>query len=284
MTKRIKSYPQGLRYRLGYECYQFVILMPLHSFAYAGLLLFSKMAHRIHEYRFFHPDLKLGDLIQLESEEAKHLKTLRIQSQDDILITDAKGKLAVGRVLSPSVKDCRIEIVSVETPAPLRAFTLHIAIAPTKQPERIEFFLEKAIEIGIDQISFLDTQYAERQHLNSERLFKKAIAAVKQSLQVRMPTIHAPVSVAEFAMHALENQKFIAHMQAQKSLAHYVAALENPTQQSYCVLIGAEGGFSEKEVAAALACNFQLLSLGKTRLRTETAALAACMGLHALLG
>ena len=152
-------------------------------------------------------------------------------------------------------------------------FTIHIAISPTKNADRIEWFVEKAVEFGIDEITLLECDHTERQHINIDRLEKVAISAMKQSLKAKLPSIHSLTSFRNLTHDAKALEKYIAHVDS-----------ENPIQlknlvargSSYLVLIGPEGDFSREELTLAKSLGFKKISLGPSRLRTETAGLAAC--------
>lgn len=150
---------------------------------------------------------------------------------------------------------------------------MHIGMAPTKNMDRTEWFAEKATEIGIDELTFLNCRYSERKVIKTERIQKILVSAIKQSLKARLPRLNEMTDFAKFVSQPFEGQKFIAHCHAgEKPLLRDVLL---PGLDAV-VLIGPEGDFSEEEVALAEANGFLPISLGKSRLRTETAALVAC--------
>ena len=242
---------------------------------------------------FFYPDLELGQHITLPEEEAKHLKIFRAKEGDFIDIVNGKGLLAKGKIISPNVKNSLIEITQIFDTEPKRPFYIHIAVAATKNSERIEWFLEKAIEIGIDEISFIETSRSEYHHLKSDRLTKKSIAAIKQSLRATLPKINPPKEFKEFIKkyhsdrknqtkhgeETLEIQRFIAYTPTDTTAVLETYATKNAY---YLVLIGSEGGFTPEEVHQAQQSGFECISLGEYRLRTETAALYSCMALNSI--
>ncbi|GAB4347762.1 MAG: hypothetical protein OHK0038_27540 [Flammeovirgaceae bacterium] len=172
-----------------------------------------------------------------------------------------------------------IEVIEKKYHPKNRNHTIHIAIAPTKNLDRTEYFVEKATEIGIDEISFIYTKHSERKNLNLERIEKIGVSAIKQSLKFYLPLFNPMTSFEEFIGQKREGQLFVAH-ESTPSTRHLLnLALSNTT---YTVLIGAEGGFSEEEVQNAIHRGFTPVSLGESRLRTETAALAACFALNFL--
>jgi 16S rRNA (uracil1498-N3)-methyltransferase len=180
----------------------------------------------------------------------------------------------VAEVTKDHPKRCELRIVSRKTEVSPRNYHLHIAVAPTKNIERIEWFVEKAVEIGIDEISFLDCEHSERTVVKMERMEKVAVAAMKQSQQSRVPVIHAMKPFAEFIAESKSGIQLIAHCEE---------GAKNPVQKaiaggkSILVLIGPEGDFSAEEIKLAIERGFVPTSLGETRLRTETAALYTVM-------
>lgn len=212
----------------------------------------------------------------LTPEESHHaVKVLRLKAGAILQLTDGAGKLFTTEIAEAHFKKTRLYVNDVSTPLPPRPIHVHIVVAPTKSPERLEWFVEKAIEIGVEQISFVVCEHSEKKQLNLERVYRVAVSAMKQSLKLYMPVLNPLKTFADF-MHApfQQQQKFIAYLpeKAPPMLASRVKPL-----QSYCLLIGPEGDFSMKEVNWALANDFVPVSLGQSRLRTETAAL---VGVH----
>ena len=210
----------------------------------------------------------------LTEEESRHcVKVLRQKLSDLIFVTDGIGNLYQARITKADLKRCEFEIVdTTHTPKP--EFHIHIAISPTKNLERIEWFVEKAVEIGIQEISFITSQNSERKVLKQDRMFRKAISAMKQSQKVYQPTINTLTSFDNFLGLNLSNHNtYIAHVDFENQ--HFLMQVA-PPHAKYCVLIGPEGDFSENEIKLALDRGFHKVSLGNSRLRTETAGLAAC--------
>jgi 16S rRNA (uracil1498-N3)-methyltransferase len=221
---------------------------------------------------FYQPHIVDG-IHHLDVEESRHcIKVLRRKVGDAIFITDGKGFFYDAIIKTASEKECAFEI-SKTTPAANRPFFIHVAISPTKNNERIEWFVEKAVEIGIDQISLIECDHTERAFLKGERLRKVAVSAMKQSLKATLPQIDDVISFDKFIPTVREQQRFIAFVDAENPLHLHTAATQHNT---YCVLIGPEGDFSQQELAQSFAAGFQKVSLGQSRLRTETAGLAAC--------
>jgi len=170
------------------------------------------------------------------------------------------------------IDTCSFKIESTQQEAK-RSYNIHIAIAPTKNPDRTEWFVEKAIEIGVDEISFLLCDNSERAALKTDRLQKLAISAMKQSLRYTLTKINHMVLLKDFVISPHDSSKFIAYVD-QTNPDHLLR--QASPKASYVVLIGPEGDFSKKELELAMAHDYKRVSLGTNRLRTETAGLAAC--------
>lgn len=224
---------------------------------------------------FYAPDLDpCAQEYQLSEEESRHcIRVLRLRCGDTLHLTDGRGTLCVARITAIEPRSCTLRIEQRLLEFEKRPYTLHIAIAPTKNTDRLEWFVEKATEIGIDRITPLLTAHCERRTLKNDRLERVAIGAVKQSLKAYHPQIDPITPIDELLRLPFEGRKLIAHCEqdAQKqSLRTCVAAGE-----SVLILIGPEGDFSTEEIAQAMAHGFQPVSLGSSRLRTETAGVVA---------
>lgn len=214
-----------------------------------------------------------GNLAFLEDEEARHcVQVLRRKPGDAISFVDGLGTFYDGKIVEVSKKACVIEIEAQRTEVP-RDFYVHIAIAPTKNNDRFEWFLEKATEIGIDEITPLLCEHSERKKIRLDRLEKICLAAMKQSLKARLPKLHDLVPFGEFVQQIEAEQKFIAHLE-EANTPH----LKNNCQptKNTLILIGPEGDFSNTEIKFAKENNYASVSLGASRLRTETAGMVAC--------
>lgn len=222
---------------------------------------------------FYQPLLPDGALY-LSPEESKHcVKVLRKQAGDPIMVTDGKGFFYDSVIADPNINRCTFS-VREKIPETPRDFFIHIAISPTKNTERIDWFVEKAVEVGVDKITFLDCKNTERPFLKKERLEKIAISAMKQSVKATIPTIENLLSFTQVVSSAVdEEQRFIAYVDHANPHHLKDAATRNGT---YVVLIGPEGDFTPLELNAALEKGFKKVSLGTSRLRTETAGFAAC--------
>jgi len=210
----------------------------------------------------------------LNEEESKHLvRVLRKKKGDQILLTDGKGLLYTCVLDEADPKKASLTILSTKE-VPEDPYHIHLAIAPTKNPERMEWMVEKITEIGFHELTLLETQHGERSFLKLDRLEKKMIAACKQSLQTRFPLLHPSCKFKELVSSPSfqDYQKFIAYLDETQS--QHLMDLVLP-QGKYLVFIGPEGDFDPKEITWAKSHGFLPISLGKNRLRTETAGLAA---------
>ncbi len=220
---------------------------------------------------FYQPDLPAGAL-HLDEDESRHaIKVLRLEAGDLLDVTDGKGILYKCRITKADSKKCGFDIIE-KIIQNKRSYSIHIAIAPTKNADRIEWFVEKAVELGVDQISFVLCQKSERKNINIERVQKVAISAMKQSQQSALPIL-SPLLPFKQIVSDNADQKFIAYVDQENS-DHLK---DNVTKgKNYLILVGPEGDFSNEELALAFQNGFIKISLGPNRLRTETAGLAAC--------
>ena len=208
-----------------------------------------------------------------EEEEGRHLLTvLRKKTGDLLQLTDGKGFFYEAELADAGKRQVLARIVSKTEAPSMRSARLHIGIAPTKQMERLEWFLEKATEIGVDEITPLLCQRSERDSLRLDRLEKILVSAMKQSLRAWLPKLNPPTRFQDFAKKTGEAQKCLAWC-ADEPLPHLKDALLIP--QDTVIAIGPEGDFTPEEIQIALTNGFQGVSLGKARLRTETAGLLA---------
>ncbi|GAB2723186.1 ribosomal RNA small subunit methyltransferase E [Hymenobacter frigidus] len=226
----------------------------------------------------FAPDLTpAAATYQLSEDESKHaVRVLRLNEGDAIDLLDGRGGLYTATVAAANPKRCQLRITHHETVAPRPYFT-HVAVAPTKNLDRMEWFVEKAVEIGVERISFLRCARSERRELKLERLEKIAISALKQSGQAWLPQLDELVDYAAFVASVAPETTFIAHLEAgeRTALAQVASA-----GLGCCVLIGPEGDFTPAEINLALGRGIRPVTLGTSRLRTETAALAAVFTAH----
>ena len=221
---------------------------------------------------FYCPDIRTNP--EMPEAESRHCaRVLRKKEGDTLFITDGKGYFYRAQLLQANPKSCVVTIEE-ELPQPKGwNINLHIAFAPTKKLDRMEWFVEKATEIGIDRFTPLNCRFSERKHLNATRLEKIMVSAMKQSQKSRLPQFDEMIKFEEFIKQPFSGQKYIAHC--------YDSPKEPLTQickknTDTLILIGPEGDFSEEEVAKSIEHGFTPISLGESRLRTETAAFVAC--------
>lgn len=215
----------------------------------------------------------VSDSCSFDKEEAKHCRVLRLKPGDTVYITEGKGNMHEAELLVVDAVQTSAKIVSTTHDYQKRPYYLHVAIAPTKNTDRIEWFVEKATEIGIDEISPIICERSEKYRLKPERLEKIALSAMKQSLSAWLPKINPPLPFRQIIASAREEQKFIAW--CNQAETRHLKSVCQPNKTAL-ILIGPEGDFTEQEVALALQHNFMAISLGNARLRTETAGMVAC--------
>lgn len=226
---------------------------------------------------FYTPDIE-GEYYTLSPEESKHcVRVLRMEAGEPVVLVDGRGNWNEGVIDRADVKGCRVRIVRTVADYGRRPFRLHIAVAPTKNIDRIEWMIEKCTEMGIDGITLLDTAHSERKTVKEERLEKVIVAAMKQSLKAYLPRLNPMVPFREFVKNCPERCKFIAHCHEgeKKRLDEIYTAGEDAV-----ILIGPEGDFSVEEVEMAEKAGFLPITLGTSRLRTETAGMVACHSIN----
>ena len=222
---------------------------------------------------FYTPDIT-SDQYLLDEQESKHAsKVLRLSVGDQILLIDGKGGKYNAEILENVGKRIRVSVVSKTIEKERSVHYLHIAIAPTKNIERLEWFLEKATEIGVDEITPLLCRNSERKSIKDDRLERVVVAAMKQSIKPFMPKLNPLIKADDFIKQNHSGGKYIAHCYDSDKLPLKFATTQNI---SSIVMIGPEGDFSLEEVKLAEANGFQSVELGKERLRTETAGVVAC--------
>ncbi|WP_192820783.1 16S rRNA (uracil(1498)-N(3))-methyltransferase [Rufibacter sp. LB8] len=232
---------------------------------------------------FYTPDLSPDAAdYTLSEEESKHCsRVLRLGVGDKVTLIDGWGGLFSSEITEATGKKTKLRILEKQIEFGKRSYRIHIAVAPTKNMDRIEWLVEKAVEMGIDEITFLQCARSERKALNLDRIEKIAVSAMKQSLKAYMPKLNELTRYTDFLKSTKAENKFIAHLvegQERHSLAKSISG-----EAEYLILIGPEGDFSPEEVDQALKAGFKAVTLGSSRLRTETAALAACHTIHVLL-
>jgi 16S rRNA (uracil1498-N3)-methyltransferase len=223
---------------------------------------------------FYNPEISENSTqISFSKEESKHIiKVLRKSTGDILNITNGKGWLFSAEISIADLRNC-IAVITSKSLQPKRSYNIHLAVAPTKMNDRYEWFLEKATEIGIDTITPIICDHSERKIIKADRFEKVLHSAIKQSLNCYLPKLNEAISFKDFVSQNFNGQLFIAHCEEtnKKSLKPQLKANTDVT-----ILIGPEGDFSAKEIALALQSHFIPVTLGATRLRTETAAIVAC--------
>jgi 16S rRNA (uracil1498-N3)-methyltransferase len=222
---------------------------------------------------FYTPDIS-GSTYALSEEESQHcLRVLRLGVGDAVHLTDGRGGLYAAQIAEAHGKRCAVRVTGVQREVGKRGYYLHVALAPTKNMERYEWFLEKATEVGVDELTPLLCERSERKTVKAERSEKVVTAAVKQSLKAYHPQLNPLRAFADFVAQPFDGVKCIAHcMPSPKIPLQHAAQAHGRT----LVLIGPEGDFSPTEVALARQNGFIEVSLGDSRLRTETAGVVAC--------
>ena len=239
-------------------------------------------------YLFYTPDIATSKCLS-EEESAHCVRVLRYGVGDQILLTDGKGVTYTAQITNPHPKHCEFTVLSSERQTKGHNFHLHIAIAPTKNVERLEWMVEKCTEIGVDEITPLLCRFSERKQLRTDRLAKIILSAAKQSLTPYLPVLNELTPYDEFIRDADEQYKFIAHcykedkrnlrdeqLRIREQLNNITTSPSADNLPSQLILIGPEGDFSEQEIKDALSLGFIPVSLGNSRLRTETAGVVAC--------
>jgi 16S rRNA (uracil1498-N3)-methyltransferase len=230
------------------------------------------------ESRFFYvPDAETQTL--LPSEEASHaLKVLRLKPGDKMVLMDGKGCFFLSEVTMADNHHCMYRIIEKQPQKRQWEGRIHLAIAPTKMNDRIEWMTEKAVEVGVDEISFLDCRFSERRSLKTERIEKIAVAAVKQSHKAYMPAINGMTPFRQFVAAHQSGYRYIAHCYEEVPRTNLFDHLCRLTaSDNALVMVGPEGDFSIDEVRLAVDAGFVSVDLGQSRLRTETAGLSAVM-------
>ncbi|MBP5677346.1 MAG: 16S rRNA (uracil(1498)-N(3))-methyltransferase [Bacteroidales bacterium] len=246
---------------------------------------------------FYSKDITSDGFCTLDAEESRHaVRVLRLREGDELHVTDGRGHLYRCRIVNADDRACTV--MSEDSTFNIQHSTLHLAVAPTKNPSRMEWLVEKAVEMGVSEITLLQCDHSERTFLKTDRLEKLAVSAMKQSLHTILPKINPAVNLSDW-LHSvfsvqcsvfsdatqangrqlntkhspLNTQRFIAHCESDKPRVPLATVLK-PGHDAV-VLIGPEGDFSEEEIALAIECGFQPVSFGAARLRTETAAIYA---------
>ncbi len=235
------------------------------------------------ETRFFYVP-EADSLQELPAEEAAHaVRVLRLAPGDNIFLTDGKGNFYEAEVTLAANHHCGYRILQrIPQPAPWWGH-IHLAMAPTKMMERVEWMAEKVTEVGVDELSFFTTRFSERKNMRADRVEKIVVSAMKQSRKPWKPVVNELIPFEQFLKRPLQGRGYIAHCYEEIPRTELVEELKKPvpeSMQSVTLLIGPEGDFSIDEVKAAISVGYVPVSLGQSRLRTETACLVAVMMAH----
>ncbi|WP_339649581.1 16S rRNA (uracil(1498)-N(3))-methyltransferase [uncultured Salegentibacter sp.] len=224
---------------------------------------------------FYTPNIEKTDKqIVFPKDESRHIaKVLRKSAGDTLKVTNGKGFLFTAEIITADPKQCLANIIAVEEESP-KKYRLHLVVAPTKMNDRYEWFLEKATEIGIDEITPIICDHSERKTIKLNRYERVLQSAMKQSLHYNLPILNEAISFSEFITTETEGQKFIAY--CEEGMERFSLKNQAKSQENITILIGPEGDFSPEEIKLALKNNWKPVSLGESRLRTETAAIVAC--------
>ena len=226
---------------------------------------------------FYTPDIE-GDIYTLNADESRHcVRVLRLGAGEAVSLVDGKGTWYEGVIERAEVRGCEIRITDRRELYGRRNFHLHLAVAPTKNIDRIEWMLEKCTEMGIDEITLLHAAHSERKVVKEERLEKVIISAMKQSLKAYLPKLNPLTEFSRFVKNNPSTLKCIAH--CDKGYKKSLQEIYQPGQD-ITILIGPEGDFSGNEITLALENNFIPVTLGESRLRTETAGIVACHSIN----
>jgi 16S rRNA (uracil1498-N3)-methyltransferase len=227
---------------------------------------------------FYSPDIN-GNIHTLDEHESKHIvRVLRMVKGTGVKLIDGSGNLYEGIIDDPDQKKCTIEITGIIKDFEKRNYRLHIAISPLKNTERFEWFIEKSVEIGVDEITPLICRNTEKSGIKSERINNLIISAMKQSLKATKTILNPPCSFNEFTIRDHDEVKMIAH--CNDSFIRSKISEVYSKNQTALILIGPEGDFSMDEIKNASGNGFTQVHLGNSRLRTETAGIAACHSVY----
>ncbi|MHC1705893.1 MAG: 16S rRNA (uracil(1498)-N(3))-methyltransferase [Bacteroidales bacterium] len=220
-----------------------------------------------------------ASFIALDADESFHLcRVLRMRKGSTVLLTDGRGNHVDCEVVESDPKRAILQLLASPITSKGKNYFIHIALAPTKHPDRLEWFIEKATEIGVDKISLIICEHSEKWNVKTARLQRLMISAMKQSQQTRLPWLAGPLNFTELLTQKLEDEKYIGYCDTETNQLASAAG----SKKSIMVAIGPEGDFSPKEIEMAMNNGFHPISLGSNRLRTETAGLVACQIIHTI--
>ena len=223
---------------------------------------------------FYAPDIVPPHHILTEEESRHCIRVLRMHQGDTLNLTDGRGMLYTARITSADARRCAVEVIERQEEFEKMPYRLVMAVAPTKNIDRYEWFLEKATEVGVGEIYPLECDHSERRAIKPEREMRVITSAVKQSLKAYHPVLHDMTPVRSLISMPFDGRRFIAHCDRSTGERPYMGDILKKGENAL-ILIGPEGDFSPEEITFALANGFEQISLGYQRLRTETAAVAA---------
>lgn len=230
-------------------------------------------------HRFYAPDIETS--MQLPDEEAQHcVRVLRLAVGEQIEVVDGKGNLFLCEIATANNKSCAVNILEKTSIQPHWGCRITVVIAPTKNMDRLEWMVEKVTEMGVDRIIPVLCRYSERKVLKTERLRKIVVSAMKQSLKATLPQLDELTPVMDVINAPAEDRRFIAY--CDREIERRIFTKEYHKGEDVLIMIGPEGDFSKEEIKAALANGFVPVSLGDSRLRTETAGVFACAAIHTI--
>ena len=227
---------------------------------------------------FYTPEIDENQ-VELDEQESRHaVRVLRLKTGDEVRLVDGRGGWYTAEIIDSGSRNCQLKIITYTPDYHPLPYHLHIAISPTKSMDRFEWFLEKATEIGISEITPLICRRTERSRVNLERLERIIVSAMKQSLRAFKPVLHPPAAMEEFIRQEREGLRGIAHCisEGEKNQINRVGLADLMNHSAFTMLVGPEGDFTEEEVNMALKERFTPFHLGDSRLRTETAGVYIC--------
>jgi 16S rRNA (uracil1498-N3)-methyltransferase len=227
---------------------------------------------------FYAPDIEGSEYVLDENESGHCIRVLRMKRGTALLLIDGRGGLYEAVIRDPDPKRCILSVTGVRREFEKRNYRLHMAVSPLKNHDRFEWFLEKSVEIGVDEITPLICTHTEKQNIRTERLRNLIISAMKQSLKSTLTVLNEPVAFPDFIRSVYPEKKLIAHCSAvteRKRMADICSKGDD-----MLVMIGPEGDFSDDEIRLAVSAGFEPVHLGQSRLRSETAGVAACCSVY----
>ena len=226
---------------------------------------------------FFFSENITDSTIVLDSMEFRHcIKVMRNNVGDIINVIDGKGSVYEGEIKIINKGNCKVLINKIIKDFCKKEYYIHIAISAIKNHDRLEWFIEKSVEIGIDEISFIHSSRTLRKKIKIDRLYRTAITALKQTLKAKFPILNQPINIDDFMKNCSNKNKFICHLQNEDRKSLFSFKKDIKKYSDTCILIGPEGDFTLDEIEISKKYGFDSISLGDSRLRTETAGIVSC--------